>query len=43
MVASAGRRAMFNEMAERLPDDVPPDPAVLLEIFAKYEPSPLAY
>jgi mannose-6-phosphate isomerase-like protein (cupin superfamily) len=35
-----GREAMFKEMAERLPNDAPPDPAVLLEIFAKYDTCP---
>jgi hypothetical protein len=32
-----GREGMFNELAERLPNDAPPDPAVMLEVLAKYD------
>jgi hypothetical protein len=32
-----GREGMFKELAERLPNDAPPDPAVMLEVLAKYD------
>ena len=35
-----GREDMFREMAQRLPNDAPPDPSVMLEIFAKYDTRP---
>jgi mannose-6-phosphate isomerase-like protein (cupin superfamily) len=35
-----GREGMFKELAQRLPNDAPPDPAVMLEVLAKYDTRP---
>lgn len=35
-----GRETMFKEMAEALPQDAPPDPALMMPILAKYDTHP---